>query len=327
MLRCSICGTRVAEIKQPHTGLRLCRECFIEQIRNRVLFEIKRWNMFEDRHKLLLALSGGKDSFTLLDIITNIHKNEKIIALSIKEGIPGGYHINEIESIRKIVKQYGIDHLIVEFRDYTGMNLSDIVQEANRRRLNVKPCTFCGVLRRRIMEEYAKHLGVDRVVTAHNLDDEAQTAIMNILRGDIVGLIRQHPLAVLSTRDFVPRVKPLRKIYEWETATYAFKQGYMIQSMECPYLYEAPTLRLRVRLNLYNVERKSPGSLLRLLETLDILLKPLVLEQIQSPVKLSHCIKCGAPTSPERIICKVCELLEAVGTSIHAIQVGLPHPR
>ncbi len=310
--RCNICGVRPAEIVQPHTGLKLCWKCFRNQIVERVRIEVKRWKLFEPRHRLLLAVSGGKDSFTLIDTLTEIHDASRMVALTIIEGIPGGYHIEEMRTISRYARMYGIDHIVVSFKEFYGATLEEIVLRARTKKLPEKPCTFCGIFRRRIMEEYAKSLGMDRVVTAHNLDDEAQTAIMNLLRGDYVGLVRMHPLAALSTREFVPRVKPLRKIYEWETTTYAFKSGYPLQSMECPYLYESPTLRLRVRLAMYRLEHIRPGSLLKLLEALDIALADAAREMANKPVRLPRCRICGAPTAPGREICKVCELMKKV---------------
>ncbi len=310
---CSLCGGGRAEIKQPHTGLRLCWRCFRRQVVERVRNEVKRWGLFEPGHRLLLAVSGGKDSFTLLDVLSQIHDTGRMVALTIIEGIPGGYHVEEARAISRYARSYGVDHVVVSFRDYFGATLAEMVREASRRGVGEKPCTFCGVLRRRIMEEQARLLGADRVVTAHNLDDEAQTALMNLLRGDYVGLVRMHPVAALATRDFVPRVKPLRKVYEWETAAYAFRSGYPIQSVECPYLYEAPTLRLRARLAMYRLEGSRPGSLLRMMEALDVLLEPAARSLARSPVELPRCARCGAPTSPTRRLCKACELLEKVG--------------
>jgi uncharacterized protein (TIGR00269 family) len=239
-----------------------------------------------------------------------------MVALTILEGIPGGYHVAEMNAISRYARSYGVDHVVVKLRDVVGADLAEIVSRARRLNVSEKPCTFCGILRRRVMEDYARLLGAERVVTAHNLDDEAQTALMNMLRGDYVGLVRMHPIAALATREFVPRVKPLRKIYEWETTVYAFRSGYPIHSMECPYLYEAPTLRLRARLAMYKVEAEKPGSLLRMLEALDVLLEPAARELARKPLQLPRCSKCGAPTSPSRRVCKVCELLESVGLAL-----------
>ena len=313
LLRCSICGERPAEIYQPHTGLKLCKQCFFEQIKKRVKQEVSRWQLFKSNHKLLLAVSGGKDSFVLVDVISEVHDTGKLIALTIVEGIPGGYHEEELRNISKELGRRGIDHLVVSFKDFFGISLEEVVERSIRLRLGIRACTYCGVFRRRIMSDVARSLKVDRVLTAHNLDDESQTAIMNILRGDIVGLVKVHPLAALASREFTPRVKPLRKIYEWETTVYADKKGYSLQTMDCPYLSQMPTLRLDIRLELYSLERRFPGILLKFLESLDLALYEKALEESKKQVKLSRCERCGAPTSPGRKICKTCELLEKIG--------------
>ncbi len=311
--KCSVCGTRPAEIYQPHTGLRLCKECFFRQIEKRVVLEVKRWKLFEENHTLLLALSGGKDSFTLLDILAQVHPVEKLVALTIVEGIPGGYHLEELSNIRRELRVRGVDHIVVSFKEYFGVSLEEAVEESLRRGLGIRACTFCGVFRRRIMEDVARAVGADRVVTAHNLDDEAQTAIMNILRGDTIGLLKLHPRYALASKNFTPRVKPLRKIYEWESAVYAEKKGYSLQTMDCPYLSRMPTLRLSIRMELYRLEAEHPGSLLKLLESLDLSLEDRAVKEASKPLSLPRCERCGAPTSVGRRICKVCELLEKIG--------------
>ena len=86
---CDVCKSRTATIYQLHSGRKLCRKCFLEDIINRVEKEIKRYNMIDKGDKVLLALSGGKDSFTLLYILTQIHDPSRLIGLSIIEGIEG----------------------------------------------------------------------------------------------------------------------------------------------------------------------------------------------------------------------------------------------
>lgn len=296
----------------PYRNTALCWKCFRRDVVERVKLEIVRWKLFDKNHRLLAAVSGGKDSFTLLSVLAEVHDPSKIVAVTVVEGIEGGYHVEEARRLSRYAREFGIDYIVVSFKEFYGVTLAELVAESRRKGLGVKPCTFCGVLRRRILNRLAKQVGVDRVVTAHNLDDEAQTVIMNIVRGDIVGLARQHPIASLEAgREFVPRVKPLRKIYEWETTVYAFKSGYPIPQTECPYLKLDPTLRLSIRLKLYEIEWAKPGTLLRLLETFDLLVEPLARKYALKHLPL--CERCGEPTSPGRRICKACELLEKAG--------------
>ena len=323
---CDSCRARPAVVYQPHTGRRLCRECFLEDVEERVVGEIRRWRMIEPGDTLLLAISGGKDSFVLLDVLPRIHKPSRLVAVSIVEGIPGYNRHEDIEKMRTYARERGVDVIVTSIREYTGLYLSEIVSMAWRRRLRVSPCTYCGILRRRLINYYARVYGATKTVTAHNLDDEAQTAIINILRGDVVGLLRQHPLAPPASKRLIPRIKPLRKIYEWETATYAFLKGFRFQETECMYIRYAPTLRARVREALYTMEQESPGSLLRLLETLDALLEEPA--RRLSVEELPPCRLCGEPTSPGRDRCKLCELLDAVGVVNPVYRLpwlGLPH--
>ncbi|MEB3851636.1 MAG: TIGR00269 family protein [Desulfurococcales archaeon] len=308
---CDSCRSRPAVVYQRHTGMRLCRECFMEDIRARVAREVSKWRMLEPGDTLLLAVSGGKDSFVLLDVMPLLHKPSRMLALSIVEGIPGYNRHVDIQKMKGYARERGIDLIVTSIREYTGLHLSEIVSRAWKRRLRIAPCTYCGILRRRIINYYARVYGASKTVTAHNLDDEAQTAIINLLRGDLIGLLRQHPLAPPASRRLVPRVKPLRKIYEWETATYAYLAGFRFQETECMYIRYAPTLRARVRNALYIMEAESPGSLLRLVEALDSLLE----EDARrlSVEDLPPCSRCGEPTSPGRMVCKLCEILSLAG--------------
>ena len=308
---CDVCRKRRAVVFQPHTGRRLCKECFIEDIRARARREIRLWRMFGPGDTLLLGLSGGKDSYVLLDVLSGIHDTSRIVAVSIVEGIPGYNRENDIGRLRRVARGYGVDVIVTSIREYVGHTLAEIVMKAWRRGHRIAPCTYCGISRRRILNMYARMYGASRVVTAHNLDDEVQTAVVNLLRGDKVGLLRLHPLAPPASKLIVPRAKPLRKIYEWETATYAYLMGFPLQETECMFINYAPTLRARVREALYEAEKRRPGTLLRILTMLDsVLASPATQLEAGS---LARCTKCGEPTSPGRRLCKLCEILEQAG--------------
>ncbi len=311
MAICDVCGSRPAVVYQAHTGRRLCKECFLRDIEERAIREIRRWKMFSKNDTLLLGLSGGKDSYVLLDILAKIHPASKIVAVSIVEGIPGYNREEHIGKLREVARNYGVDVVVASIREYTGHSLTELVLRAWRRGHRLSPCTYCGISRRRILNYYARMYGASKTVTAHNLDDEVQTFMVNLLRGDRVGLLRLHPLAPPASPLIVPRVKPLRKVYEWETAVYAYLKGFPMQETECLFINYAPTLRARVREALYRVEHRRPGTLLKILELLDSLLAG---QASSLPTNvLGACEKCGEPTSPSRRLCKLCEILELAG--------------
>jgi len=228
--------------------------------------------------------------------------------VTIIEGIPGYNREEDIQWIKDIAREYGIDHFITSIKEYVGYSLEELVRAADRKGLNVSPCTFCGVIRRRIINEYARELGYDRVLTAHNLDDEVQTALMNMLRGDIFRLAQLHPSGPVLSRLFIKKVKPLRKIYEEEVATYAYLKGFKFQQTECPYIRFRPSFRARLREYLFRLERDSPGTLLRILNRVDEIVKDLIPRYKDFP-ELPRCQRCGEPTAFGRKYCILCELL------------------
>ncbi len=301
-----------AFIYQRHTGRVLSRREFEEDIMYRVRSEISRYRLIEPSDTVLLAVSGGKDSFVLVDTIARIHDTSRLLAVTIIEGIESLGRTVEVEKIGGILKSYGIDYLVYSFKEYYGLSLDEIMERVLRLGVRESACTYCGVLRRRLLNSIAREHGVDKVATAHNLDDEAQTIVMNLLRGDTTRLPRLHPRAPILSKQFIPRIKPLRKIYEYETTAYAYMKKYGFQHSRCPYVDLKPSLRSYVRRLLYSLESVHPGFSLRLLENCDKLLEDRLWSLEKLP-ELPSCGICGEPTSYGREVCKVCELLIKIG--------------
>ncbi|MEL9997313.1 MAG: TIGR00269 family protein [Sulfolobales archaeon] len=311
-MRCDVCGVDNAIILQRHTGRYLCSKCFIDDVKIRILDEVRRYEMFRGSDKLLLALSGGKDSFVLFDVVSSIHDVSRLGVITVVEGIVGYSRDEDITWILSRCKELGVDYVKTSIKDELGFSLTEIVDLSNKLGVDVSPCTYCGMIRRRIINKYARELGYDKVVTAHNLDDESQTALINILRGDLSRLIQSHPKGPKLSPLFIRRVKPLRKIYEWECALYAYLKGFKFQEVECPYITTRPTLRAKVREYLYRLETVKPGTLLRFLNTIDDLVMKF-LENANRLPDLPTCRVCGEPTAYNRSLCKTCELLTKVG--------------
>ncbi|PUA33553.1 MAG: TIGR00269 family protein [Zestosphaera tikiterensis] len=311
-MKCVVCGVKEATVYQRHTGMALCRDCFMEDIIKRVSNEVKRFDMFNERHKLMLAVSGGKDSYVLLDVILKLHDPSRVGVVSIVEGIEGYNRAEDLVRVKGLASKHGVDVVVISLKDYVGLSLSEIVSMSREKSINVSPCTYCGVLRRKAINEVARDLGYDRVLTAHNLDDEVQTALLNVLRGDLFRLVQLHPKGPLLSSLFVRKVKPLRKIYEEEIAVYAHIIGYEFQTTDCPYLRFQPSLRARLREYLYRLERKNPGTMLKFLNTLDEFLEKYLSKYVSYP-ELPKCLNCGEATAYGRKYCMACELLMNLG--------------
>ncbi len=320
-MKCAVCGEREAVILQRHTGKPLCVNCFERDLIRRVNNEVRRYGMFTYNDRVLLALSGGKDSFTLLNILVRIHPTSNIGIITIIEGIPNYNRLSDIAWIRNASKSYGIDHHIVSFKEYLGYDLSELVELSHSSRVNISPCTYCGIIRRRIMNEVALELGYSRVATAHNLDDEVQTVIMDLLRGDMGRLIQLHPLSTTLSKEFVKRVKPMRRIFEYEVTQYAFLKGFKFQERDCPYITSRPTIRAKIRDFLLGLEAINPRLLLNIINWYDSLISELLKrESINKLPELPKCPLCGSPMSYGRRYCSLCDLLIKLGIDVKGLK-------
>lgn len=260
--------------------------------------------MFEYDSRIAVGVSGGKDSLNLLHILAEIERDypkAELIAISIDEGICG-YRDEALGYASRACRTLGIEHIILSFRELFGFTLDEIVKRASGRGL--KPCSYCGVLRRRALNTAAKMVEADRLATAHTLDDMAQTTLLNLMRGDLRLLASSHPSG-RSLTGFVRRVKPYCEVPERESALLAYLKGMEFQGLPCPYAGEA--MRSDIRRFLNQIEAKRPGTLYIIYRTSIELASRLG----GGGELLSVCDLCGEPTSGD--ICRVCQLLNEIG--------------
>ncbi len=303
---CTRCEKRPSIYYRPYSGERLCSSCFTESIKERVQRTIARFEMFEHDSRIAVGVSGGKDSLNLLHILAEIERDyprAELIAISIDEGIYD-YRDEALEYARRACRILGIEHLVLSFKELFGLTLDEIVDKTAGGEL--KPCTYCGVLRRRALNMAAKIVEADRLATAHTLDDMAQTALLNIMRGDLRLLASSHPSG-RSLPGFVRRVKPYCEVPERESALLAYLKGIEFQSFPCPYAEEA--MRSDIRRFLNQMEAKRPGTLFIIYRASVELASRLG----GGSEPLGVCSLCGEPTSGD--ICRVCKLLRKIGAT------------
>ncbi len=296
---CSKCSER-AVVSQRYSGLHLCQNHFLEDFERRVAETIQKNAMIRDGEKIAVAVSGGKDSTALLLSLHRVlaGRDVELVAITVDEGI-AGYRDDTIEAARAIADRLGIRQEIVSFREEFGYNLDEMVQGKN-----VAPCTFCGVFRKNALNRTAKILGADRVATGHNLDDEAQSIMMNYLKGDIERLMRFRPRRAQA--GLVPRIKPLREIPEKETALYCMVNGVFTESRECP--YADLSLRSDVRDMMNSLESQFPGTKQSTLQGFEKIAEMAKTKGRWAQIDLGVCRECGEPCVKD--LCKACELLE-----------------
>jgi len=290
-----------------YSGEKLCKKCFKNSVEDKVRTIISRYKMLELDDKIAVAVSGGKDSLSLLHILKNIERNfpkASICAITVDEGIKG-YRDEALKFAAKSCQELGIKHKVVSFRQLykiTLDELADIIRDKERGELS--PCSYCGVLRRRALNLAARQAGVNKLVTAHNLDDETQTILLNIIHGDAIRIARVKPVLNDGHPKLTQRVKPLCEVPEKEIAFYAYLKKIKFQSIPCPY---APTaLRNDIRRMLNTMEEKHAGTKFAIFRSIEKI-RP-ALEASAKKEKLQDCKLCGEPTSGE--ICKPCQMLQ-----------------
>ena len=209
MYSCSKCGNRPIIINRKHSGQNLCRECFIQSIDEKVLKTIRQNKLIDKGDKVLMALSGGKDSVVALHILNDLQERNIIdlTAVTINEGI-SGYREEGIKIASQNAKILGVNHRIVSFQEYFGLTLDDMMKNQALESDNKRhACTYCGVFRRYLLNKKARELGATKLATAHNLDDEAQSILMNVLRGDYLRFKRLGVISgLLRNKKFVLKI-------------------------------------------------------------------------------------------------------------------------
>jgi uncharacterized protein (TIGR00269 family) len=271
-------------------------EAFEDEVRE----TLKAGRMIEDGDRIAVALSGGKDSAVLLYVLKKILAGEavELFAITIDEGIKG-YREDTIGYARRISDELEVELEMLSFRDEFGSDLDRIVKGRDQ-----APCTFCGVLRKSALNRAARDLRATKLATGHNLDDEAQSVMMNYLKGDIERLFRLSPRRPLP--GLVPRIKPLRHIPEKEVALYGILVGVYPEAPECPYAHSS--LRFEIRRMMNGLERDHPGTKSSVLRGFEKILRSA--EDRPAATPLSCCRICGEPTFGD--LCKACHLLGRV---------------
>jgi len=298
-----LCGGRDAIFTRPYSGESLCGRCFCQSIEDKVRSAISRYGMLGPGGRTVVAVSGGKDSVTLLHILAKVERafpRAELRAVSVDEGIRG-YRDEALKIAAENCRGLGVAHRVVSFREMYGHDLDEIVATAGGRGLS--PCSYCGVLRRRALNTAAREEGADRLATAHSLDDEVQTVILNILRGDAARIARVKPVLDEAHPGLVRRVKPLCLVPEREVALYAHLRGIEFQATPCPYAGTA--LRGDVRKMLNRLEEKHPGTKFAIFRSAERI-RP-ALEAAAGEAEVRECKVCGEPTAGE--ICRPCRML------------------
>jgi len=306
---CTVCKRKPAFFFRQYSGEMLCKGCFAKSIENKVRATIAKYKMFDFDDRIAVAVSGGKDSVSLLHILAKIERDypkASLVAVSVDEGI-AGYRDEALKIARENCRKLGVEHHIISFKELYGFTLDEIVERIRATgRSELTPCAYCGVLRRKALNTVARKVGADKLATAHTLDDEAQTVLLNMLHGDVMRIAREKPVTDDVHPKLVRRVKPFCEIPEKETALFAYVKKIKFQSMPCPYAPEA--LRSDIRQFLNRMEEKHAGIKYTVFKAAERIRQ--VMEKAVAAETLKECSLCGEPTLQN--LCKACEMIQTL---------------
>lgn len=294
--------------------LALCSLHYLEWLPDQVERAIKRYCMFTHHDHLLVAVSGGKDSLSLWDILHRLGYSAD--GLYIGLGIDGevNYSDNSLKYAQAFAQEHDLLLHVVDIKADYGETVPELTARTHRGRY--KPCSVCGLSKRHVMNNLAREKGYDALLTGHNLDDEAAILFGNTLSWVGSYLIRQGPVLEADRPGLVRKVKPLCRMYEREMAAYAFLRGIPYIHEECPYAEGSTSIYYKELLNKLETDR--PGAKLSFyLSFLQARQAGLFSNSVDERAEFVHtCPECGQPTSaPGR--CAFCRMF--VKTKNHLV--------
>jgi uncharacterized protein (TIGR00269 family) len=315
-MKCKTCGAKaVVNLKQHR--LALCKEHFLDWIPGQTARFIKKYRMFGPDEKILVAVSGGKDSLSLWDILLRLGYQADGLYLGLGINPPSesglGYSNESHRLTEKFAAGRGLKLHVVDIEKTYGHSIPMLADNSQRGR--GKPCSVCGMVKRHELNRVARDLGYDVLATGHNLDDEAAVLFGNTLSWSADFLSRQWP--VLPERDGLARkVKPLCRFYEKEMAAYAVLRGIEYIYEECPFSVGSTSIYYKELLN--KLENDRPGAkMVFYISYLEAKSNGMFVEPETIRPVLNACPVCGQSTSSTGE-CSFCRMIEKVNHQTQA---------
>jgi cytoplasmic tRNA 2-thiolation protein 1 len=305
---CTKCQKAESLYYRAHSGEYLCKKCFLRSIESKAAKTISKYSMIEYGNKVAVAVSGGKDSLSLLYVLNMLfdqHPNNgnELVAVTIDEGIQG-YRDESLQIVKEFCAQLRIESKVLSYQSLFGRDMDQaMIQRSSQK---ISSCSMCGTFRRRAIDIAAETVGADIVATAHNMDDQLQTFMINLLAGDVERIGWIYPEPVQYTQNGMKKVKPFVEIYEYEIAFYALQRDIPFQSEECPYMNESIRTDLRGFFN--GLEKDHPGIKYNAYRSMTKVSK--VLRDSMPSSETKKCSKCGRVSTGD--ICSVCRTLSVL---------------
>lgn len=306
-MKCRKCDEK-AVINMRQHKLPLCASDFLAWIPEQTQKFIEKYSMFDSSSRVLVAVSGGKDSLALWQVLNLLgYQTEGLyIGLGIED--TDGYSDRSQRFSQDFAESHDLKLNVVDVEEEYGATIPAAAELSSRGR--EKPCSICGLSKRYVMNRFAMQGDFDVLVTGHNLDDEAALLLGNTLNWQTRYLARQGP-TLEEKGQLVRKAKPFCRFYERETAAYAFLTGINYIYEECPHAVGAKSIYYKELLNQLEMDR--PGAKLSfylsfLRAKVHMTFAPI---EKDDQGQTHHCTECGQPTmAPDR--CAFCRLWDGV---------------
>jgi uncharacterized protein (TIGR00269 family) len=276
----------------------------MRSIEDKAAKTISRYSMIGYGDRVAVGVSGGKDSLSLLYVMKmlfDLHPNNgnELVAVTIDEGIRG-YRDESLQIVKDFCAQLGVESSMLSYKSLFGVDMDEAM--TLRPSDKMSSCSMCGTFRRRAIDIAAEAVDADVVATAHNMDDQLQTFMINTLAGDVERIGWMYPEPIEYSNGMT-KVKPFIEIYEYEIAFYALQRDIPFQSEECPYMDESIRTDLRHFFNA--MEKEHPGikqnaysSMMKIAKTL----------RSAPSTEGRKCAVCGRDSSSD--VCSVCKTMK-----------------
>lgn len=307
-MKCRKCGEKAVMNMRQHK-LALCKDHYLDWIVEQTERFIQKYQMFTHEDQLLAAVSGGKDSLSLWDILWRL--GYSVDGLYIGLGIDGGvnYSAESQRLAQKFADERGLTLRVVSIAGEYGGTIPEIASLTSRGQN--KPCSVCGLTKRHVMNRVARDEGYTVLVTGHNLDDEAAVLFGNTLNWATGYLLRQGPVLEANQMGLARKAKPLCRFYEREMAAYAILKGIEYIYDECPHAEGAKSIYYKEVLN--RLEEDRPGAKLTFyLSFLQAKEEGMFSMPADPEAEMLHsCPTCGQPTSSPGQ-CSFCRMIAKI---------------
>lgn len=272
----------------------------IKSFEDKVKKTIIKYKLCSKKENIIVACSGGKDSTAVLYLMKKFGYNVEALMINL---MIGDWSKRNLDNVKKFCKSIGVKLHVVNIKDISGSSIC-YIRHKIQSKVKLTNCMICGVIKRWILNKKSRELGGKKLVTGHNLDDEAENLVMNLFKGKPEISFRLGPkTGIVKEKKFIPRIKPLYFCTNDEVREYSKEMKFPVLYSACP--CSVGVFRRNVRKFIEDVKKIIP-------EVKENLVYGFIkdLPKFKKEYKLGKLVYCSICSEPsQNEVCKKCELM------------------